>query len=496
MFTCLRLLIPLFLFLGLTSLPAQNWNPLPKDATLLYHFRDIPQNRTAFVAAKCDSIRVEGQDSVFYLFRMDAVETSSQTVTGCNNQTIYPGFRASVDHFYGKKMLFNPNGDALFISSDADTLLLQTMAGLGETWNWNDTTIASVFALTMEPVLGSLDSLKHIALSSGDTLVLGKSSGLVRAFSFFRPPISALDGLPFQLWGVPEHGLGGALPDIGEIFGFAQGDEFVRYENYNSFPFGGYRVEWNNHHRIDSIFASGDNPSYKVWVERNKKITSQQQGNSQQYFPPMTDTLVFDSAQYSYLNLLPFQSRSSRSSEFYYFMIQTGVYRWDIDTNRIVKRFEFGFLLDTCSGYFHVDGLMYGCSAAYVSGIGLWLWQENGFDWSDRKTITCFHTQPGDFGSCPPFNTLGEPSPMGESSFISIFPNPANSTLNVVCAESRIRRSISLLGCDGSITLNSVLELGETEAELDVSSLRPGLYMLRVDGPGKSPIFKKVVVGH
>lgn len=115
-----------------------------------------------------------------------------------------------------------------------DTFLLRTNLAVGEIWPWNPdgTTTALVEAEWEQEVLGVTDTLQRILLSTGDTVLLSRSFGMLR----FADPAGN-----DQLIGVEGAGVGRLFPDPLSYFDYQIGDELTYriVSTYTATPQGG-----------------------------------------------------------------------------------------------------------------------------------------------------------------------------------------------------------------------------------------------------------------
>jgi len=92
---------------------------------------------------------------------------------------------------------------------------------------------AEVIAITAGEILGNADSLKHIALSNGDTIILSKSHGIIEF-----PQVD--NDTYYRLIGIQTRGLGFKMPDYREFFDFNVGDIFQYEIETGALPLGTY----------------------------------------------------------------------------------------------------------------------------------------------------------------------------------------------------------------------------------------------------------------
>jgi hypothetical protein len=208
----IRLFLFSFFCCFTASLWAQDWAPIHPDRT--YHYRaesGVLLDQTIFV----DSTYLDGSSEVWVFNPItrdcDTCWTGSIWI---NQPTIFGGQVEST-----------ANGAFLFLGQDE--MLILPEAEVGTTWLASSNTMveATVTSASQETVLGQIDSVKVISFSTGDSLILSKSFGVI--WGMAMPPYEAEY---YELVGVesPEAGL--AVPDFFECFEFEVGDVF-QYRN-------------------------------------------------------------------------------------------------------------------------------------------------------------------------------------------------------------------------------------------------------------------------
>lgn len=120
------------------------------------------------------------------------------------------------------------SGNDWFLN-DLDTFLIKSAAGVGTSWTFepNSGVTATVVSNLPATVFGLPDSVGRIALSTGDTLVLSRSFGLLNF------PHA---GIPYGLLGVEGADVGVLFPDPLDYFDFQVGDELT-YEVVSAYWF-------------------------------------------------------------------------------------------------------------------------------------------------------------------------------------------------------------------------------------------------------------------
>lgn len=208
-----------------TPLHGQSYRPFIPHLTYVYECQYERTNNEPDVKGayglKIDSAYSVGIDSVF-LF----------------NQ-IGRGFGAICpyqDNIMGGKMIEKPNGDYQFIANEFDTTMIRTQVPLQNSWAYDSTTTATLVSRTERDVLGQVDSVLIISLSTGDSLILSKNLGLVNAqailpiedsyyidFTTFANKMKPL----IRLIGIDELGLGQSYFNRRDIYDYAIGDVYL-----------------------------------------------------------------------------------------------------------------------------------------------------------------------------------------------------------------------------------------------------------------------------
>ena len=208
----LLLLISTFCFVAECS---AQWQPVNSYES--YHFT-LENSTLPVYTIKVDSSSSLNSDSIFFLNRV-ACENCTTIVGGpINCDTCYGKYNQP--QFLQKEMIVSPNGTVTF--SDTADWIIQTYASLNETWQFSTlpSVTAQVISLSFANVLGNTDSIKTIALSSGDTLILSKNNGLLQF------PFSLGSGQHYYLSGIETQQLGFSPPTMKDFFNFDVGDMF------------------------------------------------------------------------------------------------------------------------------------------------------------------------------------------------------------------------------------------------------------------------------
>lgn len=481
---------------SLTHGQNQAFHPFPNGHTYWYTINDPGSTGATFFAAKVDSVRLEGADSAYYLYRVDRMLLESDTLYDCNGMLLDPSWMdiklVDRDHCFGKKMLWRANGDCLFISSKPDTCLLKAWAATGQSWNWNATTTALVDSIVFATTYGIPDSVKYISLSSGRHLVLSKGFGFLRSFSFwpigfaYYPP----DTIPLVGYGIKELGLGAQFPDTHALFHHEIGDQWL----YRQFE-GNAGTSLGNGNLYRTVLidqVAGLQNTFVRQIDRVSFARATSPVDSIYSFMG-TDTITFDSAYHGSFFTLPYQSLQQPSSTST--QTQGG---FSFNTNFFNGRMQYydGYLsgYDSCSRsydlygssttYFHVVGVGGSASSTYSNG-----------GYYNHTELICFQLGTETYGTCLDLSTLVNIK-AAETSSISIFPNPAQLQLTVDfgLGSANFLKRVILFSAKGVEVANFPIGHASTKETFQLAEYPAGIYLIRCEIEGQNPISKRILI--
>ncbi|OFX18273.1 MAG: hypothetical protein A2033_17650 [Bacteroidetes bacterium GWA2_31_9] len=230
-------------FLAITSSSfSQNWKPINKGD--IYNFK-IDTNTIITNTIWVDSVSTNGNDSIYHLNRI------AHECDTCNIPYYSPILNINYPQFLQKKVRFRDNG--IFIFSDTSTFVLKSLANINDTWIFDtinniNATISSQYSASY---FGITDSFKTILLSTGDTIVLSKSFGIIQF------PYHYNSDIYYKLFGIENRNLGIKVPNFWDIFNFNVGDVF-QYKGSSGNPGGNdfwtYKFIINSKSTTDSSY--------------------------------------------------------------------------------------------------------------------------------------------------------------------------------------------------------------------------------------------------
>ncbi|OFY33693.1 MAG: hypothetical protein A2W91_11020 [Bacteroidetes bacterium GWF2_38_335] len=274
----------LFLFLSVVSLiNAQNYTAVNPDSTYFFH----PQSKTELLSCYNESyhnfIRCIHIDSV-----VSGSETTLFSIPEVHNYDYswdnFGCFNDSCDSWCGKKIIIKDNGDNLFITRNSDSVIIKTLAGMGEEWKLfvfenGDYINAEIVNWDTLTLYGQTDSVKYIELQVFDSsdnpitsdlnnqhIVLSKNYGLIEMFNFreFSESDSHYPIVKYKQIAVSS-GVNDLLL-VKDVYDFNIGDEFHKIFSFGNHYFSQYEVKKviNKYYSItnDTVFYDFD---YNLW---------------------------------------------------------------------------------------------------------------------------------------------------------------------------------------------------------------------------------------
>jgi hypothetical protein len=203
---------------------SQNWSVI--NMTDKFNYR-LDNDQVISATIWADSVHWNGSDSVFYLNRV--LCDSCATIIGGPNSlcdTCY-GLK-NQPQFMQRKSVVSVSGMVNF--RDTNNIVLNTLATLNDTWLFDSvqSVSATVLTISADSVFGNPDSVKTILLTTGDTVKLSKSYGLLQF------PNGYGFNSYYRLVGIEGRNLGEHIPRYADFFNFDVGDMF-EYHGYSGY---------------------------------------------------------------------------------------------------------------------------------------------------------------------------------------------------------------------------------------------------------------------
>ncbi len=241
------------------SISAQNWQLFSSQD--IAHYKNLGSDVFDY-SIWVDSIQTQGNDSIYYFNKVDRYcESCGDVVNPCGN---FYSFEINLEQsplFFKTMKKVDMN---TYYLSGAEDWLIQPQASLGDNWTavMTNGITAMVDSVYSASIFGTLDSLKRIAFSNGDQLILSKNHGMVAI-----PSSSNL----VNLVALENRQLGEAPPSMADFYNFDIGDVFQYdfYRNSSSnqdFRWGKRKVTVLDKTQI------GDTLRYKVYQIKREYI--------------------------------------------------------------------------------------------------------------------------------------------------------------------------------------------------------------------------------
>jgi len=233
----MKSLYAVFLFVVLSfNAFAQNWLPIATGD--VYHYELVGDNTMIY-----DSISYNDQYNNINILKSNSPATATiwidsmstdalagtntshlnKIVKRCDTCSAVPGYSHTYlqnqPQFLGSDIVVANECEYIFTLDNE--LFVKPCVPVGATWIFEN--VAGVFAevvsITEGEIFGNIDSLKHIALSNGDTIILSKSHGIIQ--------FPRLDNdMYYRLMGIQTRDLGFKMPGYREFFDFNVDDVF------------------------------------------------------------------------------------------------------------------------------------------------------------------------------------------------------------------------------------------------------------------------------
>ena len=219
-----RLIFLLFVWPLFTH--SQNWEIFNSYDRYNYQTAGAPLITNVLFA---DSFKLIGSDTIYYLNRI---------VQKPNYITSYDTVLKNLPQFFQKQI--RRSGDGTYVFSidsgydrfNPDTFVIEAFANVNDNWLYDTTAniTATVTSQTLQILFGTTDSVKQINLSTGDSILLSKSFGIV---GFPSDTLTATGKTPmyYNLSGIETRGIGDSVINFWSIYNFNVGDVFIYQEN-------------------------------------------------------------------------------------------------------------------------------------------------------------------------------------------------------------------------------------------------------------------------
>lgn len=469
----------LFLFIE-NSLNAQNWQPISTIGNT--NFRKVT---TPAIQGYNNTISPFGNTAKSYpfttLFIENTVQNGLETIYGFNTTYFSSGqtFYTHIPHFLQAEMIDKGNG--IYQFCNPDTFTIHTQALLNDSWLYNPGTndTATLISIYQDTVLGSLDLIKHIALSSGDYILLSKNYG------FIRFPDNSNNNTHYELAGIeysPSSSIGIQLPNTLDIFDFEVGDEFVYLERppspyyertYKKYiitskqvlPTGGYNYTVDFQAMIDESSYAGPPPYYHTTAGTTTWNRGLNQSNSVGADNP--NGAAYNSG--ALIDITRVSVSEDNLGRFYKFKSEISFFSMDNgDSSHSALGPNQSPIQSTCSPNFGIikQHLSSGRDVTMIGAL------KSGVVYGDTAVYSRFTTIP---------TKIIEGT--NQNIELSIFPLPAKQYFNLAIKTDRSclnKIKIRIISTNGILVKEQLIDY-QNQASINVSDIPNGLYSVNIE---------------
>ncbi len=463
------------------ALQAQDWQNICSSGTTIYNRLDLQQR-----AIRWDSIYATGtSDTIFESFLNARIIYSQDCID------------TTAGGIFGKSVTKLSNGWFWFNNLSGDTIFFNSLANINDSWTFfhlssGDYIEATVELLYTDIVLGIPDQVKAIVLrarnSSGNiiphpfnlkVIELSKTFGFTRIYDLQSFPADTvthlLAGRTDPEMGIQELSWSEVITyDVGDEFHFKKvGEGFNGATHFDvikrvleKVQYGNDSVDYLIEHCEEWVSYGSGPPSYgssydSSWVRY--------------YFAEVTPGSSFDQLP---LSFAPYSVTSAHLYNWYY--NQYGDKRVKVI---VYDKYVYDSWLNNC--WISFDGWENPIvTRRFTEGLGCTYYQAKCIGltpYSLTENIVYYKKGPETWGTPVSTDCITlvpvEDEPPLEQPQISIFPNPATTTITI---ETPSTGHISIFNSSGQELLNQVIT--EPTTTIDVSGLKSGIYLVKVVG--------------
>jgi hypothetical protein len=467
----------LLLITSFGSAKSQNYRVLQPDRTTMY------QNQyEQILGMRVDSIKVSGSDTIYYLLK-----NLQQVDFAC--------FHIEGPSWMGDRITIRPDGETVFYNVYEQPVVIKTKALLNEDWICYSTPElsfrASITGIVVADIFGITDSVKTVSFQALNmdgqaighevndmNLILSKNHGLVKTLNFYNFPdfrfgitLNWLTELTLSGFDNPEAGIQNL--NWKQVHDHSIGDEL----HTKSVESQAYYYKY-----IETIATlldktiDGDSIIY-TWEEKVKTSIQSPDINTFTASIDTTTFLLITDPLFDNLSGVSWTSNYFGNDATVNFMGQGehGITKSYGSMNVYNKGIET-HLGDTC----YTQMIICGCVTddIYYKGLGgpyyycnlgidayireLVYYKKNGVEWGTPLDFTV--------------NTTLQPIE-AKPEIVEVFPNPANDQVNIHFNNNTGEFRLQITDFSGRDI--AVYSLADETNTLDLSILKPGIYMLR-----------------
>lgn len=448
---------------------AQNWKPINKDEKFNYLGAD-----SYYATIWVDSAKLDGIDSVYFFNKI------IRKVKNGSGLHVYGYYLANQSQFLFSKMVLCSNHDVVFEESKNKRYRIKPLAKMNDQWVFDsiNNVTAQISRVYAENVLGYLDSVKVITLSSSDSIVLSKNSGLLK-FPLFNSLKQHV-----KLVGIEGRDAGNILPKYLDFFDFNVGDVFY-YESSSS----GRWTIFEKWEKLTILSKEIKNNAYLYKADYRSKNKHYQYTNLvRTVYKNVPDTVLTFSPKESFLNDYPNEILNDPRVGYTYKPI---VVKLDETFKTVTKSFiENAFCKSSTDTILECTVSPNACiriryTENYGKNIGLVLryyYLKDWAPWGDvnyTQLVGCIRNGQS-YGrilddTIFPTTNVEEETVTGKE--VKIYPNPAHDWLTIDTFSDNQNSSIYICDLNGKELLSQ--KLVNASHQIYIGNLNPGIYLAK-----------------
>lgn len=475
----LPLVLLVLIIFAINSGFSQNWQTFQSSSKKYFL-----TSEDYIFGVKFDSVKVTPSgDSILYPYKV--LRNVYHNVPSAS----YSAIEAS-GAWFGQKLIIKANGDNIFLNATNDSIVIKTNCQLGDSFtlfkNDQDTITATVTSIDTATYYGVLDSVKTFDLTfSGQSvfinpkIVLGKQLGLTATLPFYDFPYPTYNSIiatsnffsfePYQLVGQDSPKMGITRPTFNDIFDFEIGD-IIQYKSLIQayFPVEYEEEKINQLVVLSKTLLPNDSAYYNILRELQKTDSS---GNVTITID--TIELVCNISNNYYSKFMPEEFNHLHHDTTDYIgnrlMYNSCGFRQTLTSNN-----STALSYDSLNNqyYYAIHFSTYYESAYSNAGDFYNTICSNGFIPHCSLSTFLIHKSNSNF-PCGNRVYLAQEEFAYNNYFINAFPNPFSNEINVSSKEPIV--SAEIYDMKGSKVFSK-----QHSSQLDVSHLKPGVYILVV----------------
>ncbi len=508
----MKLFYPIFFFVLISFyVSAQNWSPIVEGD--VYHYELVgttPTHDSVSIYIDGNSVYFYNNNPVAATIRIDSTttDTSTGTTTSHLNKIVQPcetcppssGYSGPRSYLQNQPQFLGSDivvaNDCEYVFTSNNELLIKPCAPVGETWIFENSQniSAEVIAITEGEVFGNTDSLKHIALSNGDTVILSKSHGIIE--------FPHLDNDTYhRLMGIQTRDLGFKMPGHQDFFDFNVGD-ILQYEhsvNGASGTFGTTKIrvigkdefqdsivyQFNRTYYLayyNSSYGMGPDEVYLEYSGQDDYTYTLTKNNVTNFYPnqlfDMTEYCLGES-DYNYCGELNFDSQNMKHT----------LYFGEKQGRRTKLMYSDGYANSPYLDSYFIpqndstdtleNGCSFGCHRVWEEGLGETAFLHTWFEGSSIRELTAYIIDGDTTGTITPDEDIliSTTDIAYQTPQITLSPNPAVNTIQYDIQTNTDLSNIEIKIYD-TIGKTLIQQTGQQSTSIDISNLQNGIYFI------------------